>query len=712
MAAAEAAPATAETQEAQPGTGNAGSTAASAVKRRGAGDLAEVMRRRRDVCEEFESVPSSSTADAAAAEVPSAESEPAAQAEVEGLPPRGPQAWAPRRSRHTTELEFQNWMEQMRGRCQALESEQVAVHVADAHCEGVPSRPPAPVSETSADAAEAARMRHTSTSTLELQDWMARMRARCQILESTPNITTADARHEPTAREGDATLESPPSPARPSRPPARSPPSPPLAASAVPEEPKPAPAVTSAELLALRLRIRDGTPLTPAERLQVWPSLLLQDPASPEGEGRALPALAHLLGASGGAGAVADEDILFDATASKGEFSSAALCNRLSVAFSEKYVSPLSGQAGSGDDETAIAPVYAALAQLLRYHFPATSCAIETISVPAGFTLPEVLGVVFGGPAGLAQCLLTPHGGGEADALLLFCDLVVMEEEETLLLLAAAVLLSEVRPEPGTTFEHVKELIRSKRGLGGLGSRGVTGVCQCVAAARAMLDDTPVSLSSALSAGGRGAARLRLPMCAVAPDEALHHIYERPSGSWRLVVVDVRMRASQRALPVCMRLGQTQHNQRRQMLRELPYEESIHLCLLGDGPAIPGDDAFELCRHLVSPSVQRKHISVVDGGWPAVEELAESLRLHLMPLEPEEQPGSRSSLREARASVAELAGQVASATETATAAGQKMAQRVLKGARGAAMHLLGAEPSPKSAAPEATMLERTAGRAK
>lgn len=138
-------------------------------------------------------------------------------------------------------------------------------------------------------------------------------------------------------------------------------------------------------------------------------------------------------------------------------------------------------------------------------------------------------------------------------------------------------------------------------------------------------------------------------------------------------------------MPLCMRISQSNDNQRRQMLRDLPYEESIHLCFLGDGPPVPGDDAFELCRHLVGPHVQRLHLSLVDGGWPAVEELADSLRLHLMPLEPEEGEEQRraSGLKQARAAVAEVAGQVASATETAKDVGHKVAKRVLKEMKGA-----------------------------
>merc|ERR1712039_970751 len=84
-------------------------------------------------------------------------------------------------------------------------------------------------------------------------------------------------------------------------------------------------------------------------------------------------------------------------------------------------------------------------------------------------------------------------------------------------------------------------------------------------------------------------------------------------------------------LPLCMRIGPAQHDEQRQSLREMPIEDSIHLCLMADGPPTPGDDAFELCRYLAGPRVRRKHVSVVAGGWPAVEELARELKLDLMP---------------------------------------------------------------------------------
>lgn len=671
------------------GAAKAEPAAGAAARRRNTGDLAEVMRRRRTACEEYESVPTASTADVAA---PVAEAEPDGSLAAEGVgqaegAAEPAEAAVQRRAtgrdggsrKNRSDVELQSWMKQMRGRCQVLESEQVG-SIADAQCADVRTRDTAEEEsgEAPAEAREAAaeapsKAPHSVRSTSELRDWMARMRARCETLESTPQTTTADAVAEPARSEGDSADEPAPleAPAEAGPGPPEQPP--PAEKGKAPEEPEQK--VDAAEVLAWRLRLRDGTTMSASERLKVWPSLLGSEGAAPQSVSRALPALVHLLGSSGGADVTPDEELLFDSGA-------VASSSRLATSFSEKYVAPLAPLPGQAGDEAYNAPVYSALAQLLRYHFPASAAAIEVITHAAGFNLAEVLGVVCGGPSGMAQCMLTPHGSGEADALLHFCDLVVMEDEAMLLLLTAVVLLAEVRPARETSYEEVKELIRGKEALGGLGARGCKGVCQCVAAARGLLEATPVSVSNSLAAGDKATGRLRLPMCAVSPDEALHHIYEKPPGSWRLVIVDVRMRASTRALPLCLRLGRAAHNVRRQMLRDLPYEESIHLCLLGDGPPVPGDDAYELCRHLVSYSVGRKHVSLVDGGWPEVEELADSLRLHLMPLDQEEEPvpAPRPGLREARAAVAE-----------ATAVGQKVAKGLLKGARSATLHFLRAD---------------------
>merc|ERR1712070_479393 len=82
----------------------------------------------------------------------------------------------------------------------------------------------------------------------------------------------------------------------------------------------------------------------------------------------------------------------------------------------------------------------------------------------------------------------------------------------------------------------------------------------------------------------------------------------------------------------------------------------------GDGAPGPGDDAFELCRHLLGRNIERKHVSVVEGGWPAVETLACALKLDLMPLAEAVDVGDageeQSSLKKDLKEVAETAAAV------------------------------------------------------
>merc|ERR1719203_418122 len=95
--------------------------------------------------------------------------------------------------------------------------------------------------------------------------------------------------------------------------------------------------------------------------------------------------------------------------------------------------------------------------------------------------------------------------------------------------------MAEARKRLGkTAFQQLRD-----RGLAG---RGIAGIRQCFEGACVLHEAPPLSLIFALSSGGWGTARLRklLPVCSVAADEVLHHVYERKAGGWRLVVVDVR----------------------------------------------------------------------------------------------------------------------------------------------------------------------------
>ena len=111
----------------------------------------------------------------------------------------------------------------------------------------------------------------------------------------------------------------------------------------------------------------------------------------------------------------------------------------------------------------------------------------------------------------------------------------------------------------------------------------------------------------------------------VAPDEVLQHIYERPPVDWRLVVLDLRRQAAGLALPVCVRLPLSE----RLDVSVIPRDPAIHLCLVGDDLK----ETSEMCHHLCE-DLQMCHISMVDGGWPALEQLVLALGLELLPPSP------------------------------------------------------------------------------
>ena len=117
-------------------------------------------------------------------------------------------------------------------------------------------------------------------------------------------------------------------------------------------------------------------------------------------------------------------------------------------------------------------------------------------------------------------------------------------------------------------------------------------------------------------------------ICRVAADEVLQHIYERPSMDWRLVVLDARSHTCQpdMSLPVCLRVDQEM------METQLPRDEQIHLCIVGDD----WDHAQMLAEHLVTQKMC--HISLVEGGWEAIEHLVAALGLELLPPSPQKEP--------------------------------------------------------------------------
>ncbi|CAK0810174.1 unnamed protein product [Prorocentrum cordatum] len=157
-----------------------------------------------------------------------------------------------------------------------------------------------------------------------------------------------------------------------------------------------------------------------------------------------------------------------------------------------------------------------------------------------------------------------------------------------LLLFVVLELLAECPPPPECSFEEFRGWLRSDEGLGRLGANGPASVLEAAGNARAFMETTPVSTAFALAPSADHARHSKAPVCVVAADEVLHHCYEKPPGGWRLLVVDARMRQSAASLPVCLRLCQDQtHAQRRKVLRDLPYDESIHLCLMPKSPRRP-----------------------------------------------------------------------------------------------------------------------------
>lgn len=141
--------------------------------------------------------------------------------------------------------------------------------------------------------------------------------------------------------------------------------------------------------------------------------------------------------------------------------------------------------------------------------------------------------------------------------------------------------------------------------------------------AASMLDATPRSLWYLCHSP---VFTVKMPICRVAADEVLQHIYERPSMDWRLVVLDARHNSQpDMALPVCLRVEEMMETQ-------LPRDEQIHLCIVGDDL----NHAEMLAEHLVTQ--QMCHISVVEGGWEAIEHLVAALGLELLPPSPQKEP--------------------------------------------------------------------------
>jgi len=726
----------------------------AASARKDVDSLAEALRRRREGCQEFESVPDQSTADATAAtSIPAGSggeacSEPARQEPFQPEPRTGiaaasekPQEAgsagraAPSGARHAGDEEVRSWMARLRGECQVLESkqEESVADVQAAHKDGSeqggdrePGQPAEPL-------AVGSRQR---TKTADLQKWMQRMRDRCEVHESEAGSTTADARNE------DAEL---------------------YAGRSSSKQPEPqAPPALSVGASPLDTSARDALW---SQALQERPPGAVGDPGDDEAAPRLPVSLARLLLG----GPPPDTGEVFDMAADdsdEGEdgedapIAPAVGDPKLAAAFVAKFLPWLpSCKEGAAAHDAVTRSVFRVLALLLRYHCPSVACGVEACAAAsmtdsgqqhaASRELSTVLATAMGGSresgAAATRALCEAlFRGADRDALLLFCDLLVEQSQPLLLLLAVVLLLAELAPEPDESLARLGSRLRGPEGLGGLGANGADGVRRCILGARALLDATPPSLLSLVMnddgtvpvSSQPDAEQPSLVICTVSAAEVLHHAFERPTGAWRLIVVDVRMRPSEWALPVCVRLPPAQHTQRRQLLLDMPFEEQIHLCLVGDSHPVPGEDAFQLCKFLAGPKAKRRHVSVVEGGWPAVEDLARTLRLDLMPLGPEASlpplparepdPATNSSatpsagaaaavgqaagraaefagqvtpgaaaekaaevVGQAAERAAEFAGQVGAATETAVNAGQKVAKHVWAAASGKALKLFG-----------------------
>eukprot|EP00928_Gymnodinium_smaydae_P045484 TRINITY_DN30316_c0_g1_i1.p1 TRINITY_DN30316_c0_g1~~TRINITY_DN30316_c0_g1_i1.p1 ORF type:complete len:810 (-),score=219.23 TRINITY_DN30316_c0_g1_i1:33-2462(-) len=655
------------------------------------------------------STASTGGAAASAAGVASAASAPSATAGA-GRP-------APRKLREGDDL--RDWMQRMQGRCEVLESVP-APAAADARAdEAAVAKPAAP----NAQAKERPSLLGAGDGE-DLQNWMARLRERCEVLESVPCPATADAvAAEPVAAKGGVSSAA----VAATRSRFGNAGGYAVAAESGTGESNRGRACRTEGSPSHRLGGRRGldllAPLSRDERERVWSQLLPVSEGSASSSMMVPPALGELLsGTGGGCKEEGGEDVLFEAATPTAPGKSS-----LARAFCLKHLAWL-GRAPEAPRGAAERRALLALAQLLRYHHPAAALALEAPCRQAGYgDLAGAFAAVCTS-CGMAVSLWESmfetseqqaegedgdgvsspvNADAQAESLRFVCDIAVLEEDELLLFFLVVVLLSEIELEPGVKFAQLEDRIRGALSLGALAtSADLEKVRIRAVAARELAQATPVSLRATLDATSVSVAvvgALGVPgsigVCAVAPEEVLHHTHGTPPGEWRLIVVDARMRESSVALPVCLRLARAQHNQRRQVLKEMPEDASIHLCLLGDAAPAPGDDAYELARYLVGPGALRRHVSLVDGGWPAVERLAASLGLDLLPVEADDAPDASERVAAAAATAAvvaqrasevaaetavDVAGHLASATvsatEAAASAGSRMAQMAWAGA--------------------------------
>eukprot|EP00927_Polykrikos_kofoidii_P028172 TRINITY_DN24638_c0_g1_i1.p1 TRINITY_DN24638_c0_g1~~TRINITY_DN24638_c0_g1_i1.p1 ORF type:complete len:905 (+),score=184.20 TRINITY_DN24638_c0_g1_i1:341-2716(+) len=587
--------------------------------RRGDSDLAEMMRRRRESCREFESIPGGSTADAVS-ERPAQESTPSwSDAPVPSPTP-------------------------------------TCTHDGQAKIERRAWRP-----SVCGDVALKARRSVGGKSDAELRKWMMKMREQCCVTESNPEPTTADVICDLPAVSDEPKWSSGNDCQAPS-----------LAVADVgvdreqeedEEEEDKEEGIASSPIVFSSAEASSWEPLQPAERYTTWVSRLIRadgqgETADCRGESvrtsitttstepsheTVLPIIIKLLSSEAtmrrGDGGVSVESL------------ANAFCRRC-IGFDDVL--------GNNQDYA----VFCILARLLRYHVPDAACALDEVAlqsataehlpedVVSGAQVPPVARVGRDLPSTLQQIMsngdsCSGAGGSivtafsasassaapEASAALLFLFdlLVAFEDRAALLLFVFVALFSEAVED--TANGSAPLVGRFCDSLFHFGSRDVNGIRRCVRLALELQEATPASLC-------RGSAALSvLPIGSVSAEEVLRHVYEKPASSWRLVIIDVREATIHQALPICIRIGVDRN--RKAVAEGLPEENSIHLCLLADrDPALAkhstDDAALMLALYLTRdlPSSRRKrHVSVVAGGWHAVYAAASTLGCELSEVE-------------------------------------------------------------------------------
>mmetsp|Transcript_6101 Transcript_6101/g.10528 ORF Transcript_6101/g.10528 Transcript_6101/m.10528 type:complete len:668 (-) Transcript_6101:54-2057(-) len=578
------------------------------------------------------------------------------------------------RAKPRSDDEVQNWMQQRRQNCEVWSTSgpQVEEEEGSAASSGPKGKSASQPTSHKGDAA--------------VQNWMLSRRSQCEVLESTPETTAADAfaksideqRKERALTETEGIASSRARFAAASGGPVwpqqakgmlRTAPRELQAwvaqiqgSKLAQEETSPTHSPTtrqqeSEENAAIRERLYAGEPLDAASRQEVWTKLLLREAPitacldSQDDEAAAPPGLISLLGQRPRSPTHRMESFAEISTTGLAAASGSGKdLTALAVAFSKQFFTWLpirpSGKGAAVPTPLQDEHVYLVLIQLLRYHFPAAALNIEAAANAAEVDIVSAMTAASNQCSigvNMSDIVFEVEEDADSNVLLFLCDLTILVDEDMLLLFVIVVMLGEYVPiEAHCSFEQLNAQLRSALTFQSISSQGFAEACQIVSQARALLRTTPWSLSSALSPGNVELAPPIYPICQLAPEEVLHHAYETPGNAqgWRLLVVDARMRAGAaredgtedaRELPVCVPLQRNlSHAQRRKMLLEIPQEECIHLCIVGDSAPRPGDDAFELCSFMCGGLVKRTHMSVVRGGWPAIESLATTLGLSLL----------------------------------------------------------------------------------